>query len=66
MRDAVDAQARRVGEGKQGESTVPSSATVTRFSGVTLILRSMRCLRVMLVTPAFPWLAWLHLRLVVS
>jgi hypothetical protein len=70
MRDAVDAQASCV-EG-QAESAVLSSDTCARLDGVhTLTLRSMRCLRrMLLVAPAqpagavFPRLSSLRLHLV--
>ncbi|KAG1668964.1 hypothetical protein FOA52_001008 [Chlamydomonas sp. UWO 241] len=67
IRDAVEAQAGRV-EG-QAESPVLSSATVARLSGVhTLTLRSMRCLRgVLVLAPpqpgAFPHMKSLRLHL---
>jgi hypothetical protein len=68
MRDAVDAQA-GVLEGQDNKSPVLSPDAVARLAGVhTLTLRTMACLRGMLVSPphpgAFPHLQSLRLHLV--
>jgi hypothetical protein len=70
IRDAVDAQAGCVEEGQQAKSPLLSSATCARLIDVhTLTLRSMACLRRMLLnqpagTVVFPRLQSLHLHLV--